>query len=83
MNGYSIPKNQIVPCSGKWALRARELRNSPLDLRLLRDAQSALLSYKQREGGGEDIYSQVRNMTADDVAEQLEAASNLNALEKR
>jgi len=82
-NGYSIPKNQIIPFSGRWALLARELRNSPFDLRVLQEAQTALISYKQREGGGEDIYLQVRNMTADNVAEQLEAASNLKALEKR
>ena len=82
-NGYSIPKNQIIPFSGRWALLARELRNSPFDLTVLQEAQTALISYKQREGGGEDIYLQVRNMTADNVAEQLEAASNLKALEKR
>lgn len=88
--GFNVPLDDIIPISGEWALVARQLLVGPKQTGLLRRARKYLTAYKEKEQphgeSGEDeesIEDQVRTMEVQNVAEELEHASNISILEER
>lgn len=85
---FDVPLESIVLVSGKWALLARQLLGDPQQsMKLLKHAQRSLASCKEKEPRGEDesidCYEEVRKMEAQEVAKELQKASQILDLEKR
>ena len=83
--GYSLAREQIVPMSGEWALEARQLKADPNNKSLLSKARRHLEDYKDACAHGEDldIHHEVEMISAAEVADELEVASNIGKLESR
>ena len=86
--GFNVSLESIVPISGKWALRARQLQADPQqNMHLLKDARRHLTDCKEKEARGEDesidCHEQVRRMEPREVATELQKASQILDLEKR
>ena len=83
--GFDVPLDDIVPVSGQWALLARQLQPGSQQ-RELKRAQDSLIAFKgkQPHGEGEDsIDEQVHSMGVQNMAKELERASNILILEER
>ena len=85
---FDVSLESIVPISGKWALRARQLLGDPQQsMHLLEDARKCLTYCKEKEARGEgesiDYREQVLKMEAGKVATELQKASQILDLEKR
>ena len=83
--GFDVPLDDIVPVSGQWALLSRQLQpDSPQ--RDIRCAQAYLIAFKEKQPHGEgegSIDEQVHSMELQNVAKELERASNILILEER
>ena len=84
---HDITEDQIIPVSGKWALTARMLKKDPSNDTYLKDARRALTDYREFQACGQDYrsssLSDVQQMDAEAIADSLEEASNIAALESR
>ena len=86
--GFHVSLESIVPISGKWALRARQLLDdSQQSIDLLKDARRCLTYCNEKEARGEDesidCHEQVHRMEPRKVATELQEASQILELEKR
>ena len=85
--GHDISEDQIIPVSGKWALTARMLKKNPSNDTHLKAARRALADYQEFQACGQDYQSSnppdVQQMDAEAIADALEEASNIGALESR
>ena len=83
--GFDVPLDDIVPVSGEWALSARQLQPNPKH-RELKRAQDSIIAFKESQPHGENedsIDEQVHSMGVQNLAKELERASNILILEKR
>jgi GTPase SAR1 family protein len=84
---HDITEDQIIPVSGKWALTARMLKKDPSNDTYLKEARRALTDYREFQACGQDhrssSLSDVQQMDAKAIADALEEASNIAALEFR
>lgn len=83
--GFDVPLDDIVPVSGQWALLARQLHPNSRQ-RDLRRAQGYVIEFKGKQPNGENedrIDEQVHSMGVQNLAMELERASNILVLEER
>ena len=83
---FDVSLDDIVPVSGKWALLARQLLANPQNTTHLKNSQRCLTRYMERQPHGEgeeNIQKQVSDMDAQNIARELERASNISFLEER